>query len=128
MTLVTIDKSIRNSLFKDNILNIHLYGDIDKITSEGSIGNELIESSLGKVEFTTFVADIENITAERSTISYSQFSLIKKILIKEEAIINDSTFNAEINDSEIEGNINNCTFEKLSGGIKVIGPLNNVNI
>ena len=66
--------------------------------------------------------------AEDSTISYSEFNLITRVTISSNALISDSTFNAEINNCTISGNITSCTFEGLSDGINVTGPLTNVTV
>lgn len=107
MTLVTVDKLIRNSVFKGDITNVHLFDDIDRVTFEGILGNT--SSSLGKITSSSFNADVQSITATNAT------------------IIN-STFDGAINGCEITGAITNCSFKDLSENIQIAGPLSDVDV
>ena len=130
MSLITVDPNIniRNTLFRDNITNITFCDDVDRATFKGVVGNATILSKFGKIDSSTFEADVLNISAKSSTISYSNFVLVTKLTIVTGSIIDGCNFNGEINRCEISGNLTNCEFQKLSNDITVTGPLNNVII
>jgi hypothetical protein len=94
LTLVIVDKLISNSVFKGDLINVHLFDYIDKVIFEGIING----SSLGNITSSSFNADVQDIIAADATIT-------------------NSTFDGAISGCEITGTINNCSFKELSGNI-----------
>lgn len=135
LILVTVDKVIRNSTFKDDTIKVHFYDNIDRVICNGTFGNTTTESPVGRIEFSEFYGDIEKLSCRDSQITYCEFNYIKDLTINTSAHLENCTFNGAIDGCTIEGTLNNCNFEGLAkdpndeyGNLQIKGPLTGVTI